>query len=355
MNPTVRIAAGWPSVSCALLALLFLSGAGQPALGQESQETTQQTNAKIKHLAAFDRGQPVETAIGMGDVLHIDVFDIPELSRDIRVSNLGYITFPLIPGKIAAADVSPSQLEARIEQLLLENGLVTNPQVSVFVKEQNSQPVSIVGAVKTPKVYQVVRPTTLLEVLADAGGIADNAGNYILVTRPTPPTDSKSEGADAQQPMGPQSQTFKIGLQQLLESGDISFNIPVRGGDVVSVPEAGVIYVAGGGVNQPGGYVLLSHGEQPTVLKSVAMAHGLGSFSKPDNAVILRYNPVTGQRDEIPVRIKEIQNRKAEDIPMRPNDILFVPDSLGKKVLARGAEAAIGITSGILVYRSGNF
>ena len=89
----------------------------------------------------------------------------------------GISHYPLIPSKITAAGLTPFQLEQKMEQLLIENGLVTHPQVSVFVKEQNSQPVSVVGAVMKPMVYQLIRPTTLLELLADAGGIADDAGS----------------------------------------------------------------------------------------------------------------------------------------------------------------------------------
>ena len=79
------------------------------------------------------------------------------------------------------------------------------------------------------------------------------------------------------------------------------------------------------------------------MLKAVALAHGLTGFAKADDAVIMRNNPVTGQRDVIPVHIKQIENRKAEDVAMKSNDILYIPDSVGKKVLARGAEAAIRI------------
>jgi hypothetical protein len=68
--------------------------------------------------------------------------------------------------------------------------------------------------------------------------------------------------------------------------------------------------------------------------------------------VILRSNPATGQRDEIPVHLKEIQNRKTVDVPMKSNDILYVPDSAGKKVLARGAQAVLGIGSGVAIYRA---
>jgi polysaccharide export outer membrane protein len=108
----------------------------------------------------------------------------------------------------------------------------------------------------------------------------------------------------------------------------------------------------GAGIAQPGGYVLQAHGEQITVLKAIALAHGLTGFAKANDAVIMRNNPATGQRDSIPVHIKQIENRKANDVAMRANDILYVPDSASRKVLARTGEAAIGIGTGVAVYRS---
>lgn len=321
--------------------------------GQEKTETQKQTNDRIEQLADIARTHPVDTPIGTGDLLHIDVFDIPELSRDLRVSDVGDISFPLVPGRIPAAGLTPFQLEEKLEQLLIDNGLVTHPQVSVFVREQNSQPVSVVGAVNKPMVYQVIRPTSLLEVLADAGGISDDAGSVVLITRPARPGAEKTDGSADATPSSPDSQTITIRLQDLLDSGDPSYNIQVFGGDAVSVPRAGIIYVTGAGVVQPGGYVLQSHGEQVTTMKAVALAHGLTSYAKADDAVILRTNPLTGQKDQIPVHLRQIQNRKAEDIPMKSNDILYIPDSVGLKVLAKGAEAAVSVTSGVIVYRSG--
>ncbi len=147
-------------------------------------------------------------------------------------------------------------------------------------------------------------------------------------------------------------QIITIRLQDLLESGNAVFNIPIYGGDVVSVPRAGIIYVLGFGVAQPGGYVLQSHGEQISVLKAVALAHGMTGFAKANSAVILRSNPATGNRDQIPVHIKAMENHKEEDVQMKSNDILYIPDSRGLKVLARGAEAALGVGTGIAVYRA---
>ena len=120
--------------------------------------------------------------------------------------------------------------------MLLANGLVSHPQVSVFVKEQTSQPVTIVGAVGHPMVYQVMRPTTLLEVLTAAGGISDNAGNVVIVTRPEPPDTTKEEPASATTKPELKEQRITIPLQSLLESGDSVFNIQIYGGDTVTVP-----------------------------------------------------------------------------------------------------------------------
>jgi len=333
-----------------LLAILLI-GSAQGATGQEKYETPQQTNEKIEQLATLSRAHPVDTPIGSGDLLHIDVFDVPELSRDVRVGDAGDFSFPLIPDRIAAAGLTPFDLESKLEKLLIENGLVSHPNVSVFVKEQNSAPVSVVGAVNHTMVYQVVGPTTLLEVLSAAGGITDDAGSVVLITRPAPPETAKIEAASIKDDSGSKQQIITIRLQDLLESGNSVYNIPVYGGDVVSVPRAGIVYVLGFGVAQPGGYVLQGHGEQVTVLKALALAHGLTTFAKANDAVIMRTNAATGNRDQIPVHLKEIENHRADDVPMKSNDILYVPDSTGKKALAHGAQAMLGIGTQVAVYR----
>jgi polysaccharide export outer membrane protein len=369
MKFAVRRIADWPRAKpVSFLSVLVLCAV--PALyGQQKTETPQQTNEKIQELAAQERVKPHDVPVGTGDLLHIEVFDVPELSREVRVGDAGDISYPLIPAKITAAGLTPFQLEEKMEQLLIENGLVTHPQVSVFVKEQNSQPVSVVGAVVKPMVYQVIRPTTLLEILAGAGGITDDAGSFVIVTRSPTASAARSAAAvigassngnvsasagmpSANDPLGETPQIITIRLQNLLESGDSAYNILVYGGDVVSVPRAGIVYVTGAGVAQPGGYVLQSHGEQVTVLKAVALAHGLTGFAKADSAVIMRGNPVTGQRDVIPVRIKQIENQKTQDVAMKSNDVLYIPDSKGLKILARGAEAAISIGSSVAIYRT---
>jgi polysaccharide export outer membrane protein len=350
MRITVRWLRGW-LWKPVLITFLCVISSSQPTYGQGKDETTQQTNEKIQELASLGKSTLADIPIGAGDLLHIDVFDVPELSRDLRVSTTGGISFPLIHERIRAAGATTFQLEQKIQDLLRQNGLVSDPQVSVFIKELNSQPVTIIGAVARPLTYQVNRPMSLLELIANAGGITDGAGTVVLITRRTE-TESLTPISDTSGSSEPGSRTIRIQLQDLLNTENTAFNIPVYGGDVINIPLGGIVYVMGGGVSQQGGYVVQSHGEQITVLKAVALAHGLGGYAKPDDAVIYRLNPNTGKREATPVHIKQIEQNKSQDIAMKSNDILYVPDSLTKKILVRASEAAVQIGSGVLIYRS---
>ena len=202
----------------------------------------------------------------------------------------------------------------------------------------------------------MTRPTTLLEVLAAAGGVSDNAGSVVIVSRRKAAEAARARNTSAKlsdiEDPADNEEKITIRLQDLLESGDPVYNIPVVGGDTVTVPPAGIVYVLGFGVAQPGGYVLQGHGEQVTVLKAIALAHGLTTFAKANSTVIMRTNPATGKRDAIPVHLKDIQKHKADDVNLANNDILYIPDSAGKKALAKGTEAAIGIGTGAAVYHA---
>jgi polysaccharide biosynthesis/export protein len=307
-------------------------------------------NQRIAELASVAAAShPSETTLGTGDLIHVDVFDVPDLSRDVRVNSIGEVTLPLVPGQIPVAGLTPFQAQEKFAELLKSNGIVAHPQVTVSIKEQTSAPVSLVGAVTRPFVYQVARPTTLLELIAMAGGLSLDAGNTVIITRPA--VEAK-EGDPA--PNGtsgpPQPQTVTIRLKDLLESGDSTFNVYVHGGEVVTVPRAGIVYVAGA-VVQPGGYVLNNASDHLTTMKALALAHGLISSAKPDHAVILRKDE-TGKRQEIDVPLKQIMDRKSEDYVLRADDILFVPDSPGKRAFYRIGDALIAATSSAAILRA---
>jgi polysaccharide export outer membrane protein len=309
-----------------------------------------ETNDRIAQLALASDVKQGDYLIGSGDLLGIEVFDVPELSRDVRVNETGYISLPLMPSKVRAGGLTPFQLQDKLAELLQTNGLVSTPQVSVSVKEQHSQPITVIGAVKTPMVIQALRKTTLLQALSQAGGISDEAGSTVIVTRNAPDRADSADPADSSAPAAPQ--TFTINLADVLESGDARFNIPLVGGDVVSVPRAGIIYVVGA-VNHPGGFLLQNDLDRMTMLKMLSLAGGTTSTAKMKNAVILRKNLDTGKRDQVPVDLKKVMSLKTQDVQMEANDILFVPDSAGLRALHRAGDVGIAVTEGVGIVAAG--
>ncbi len=347
MSSTVRRALD--CVQVLFVSLLLLIPATQLLFAQESTETTQETNAQIAKLAAEAPRRTGEIPVGPGDVLHVSVFQVPDLTQDVRVGQTGLISLPLIPDRIPVAGCTPYQLSKKLEKLLQVNGLVMHPQVSVTVTQQNSEPISVAGAVGHPVVLQQSGPTTLIEALAAAGGLSNQAGDNILIARQAPQRPVCGEPDPPGDP-ATDPEMLKIKVSQLLEKGDPAFNIPVYGGDVITVPKAGIIYVAGA-VGQPGGYVLNDRESSLNMMEMIALAHGLTGTAKANSAVILRKDATTGQTKQIPVKIKKIEDRKSPDIRLYAGDILYVPGSTAKKVLGMAGGAAIGISTGLAIYR----
>lgn len=310
-------------------------------------DTMAATNDRLAQLAAADSIKETDYVIGSGDVLAVDVFDVPDLSRDVRVSETGFITLPLLPHRVLAAGMTATELQNKIADLLRTNGLVSTPEVMVTLKERQSQPITVIGAVKDPMVVQAVRQMTLLEVLSQAGGMAGDAGNVVIVTRtksPAVPGDTQADTGD--------TRTFRIHLSDLLNSGDPRFNIPLQGGDVVTVPHAGIVYVVGA-VGRPGGFVMQNDHDAMTTLKALSLAGGTTQFAKLNEAEILRTDPKTGKTEEIRVDLKKILRHREKDKTMEASDVLFVPDSSGKRALHRAGDAVLALTTGITIYRVG--
>ena len=354
----------------------------------QKMESARQTNERIAELALAETAKQGDYVIGGGDLLGIEVFDVPELSREVRVNESGFVSIPLVPVKVQAAGLTAFQLQDKLAELLQSNGLVTHPQITVTVKEQHSEPITVIGAVRTPLTLQAVHQMTLLQVLSQAGGITDDAGSKVLITRarrlPDPATpdpgtpdpaspdpgslsnnpankpanspaasDPAANSQAVSQGAGSESKdsiSISIDLNDLLDSGDPKFNIPLYGGDVVTVPHSGVIYAVGA-VQRPGGFAMETDRQQLTVLKIVSLAGGLSPTAKPSKAVILRQPPGSVQRLQVPVDVKKIITLKSDDLELQRNDILYVPDSTGKHALRRSAEIAIAIATGAAIIR----
>jgi polysaccharide export outer membrane protein len=363
--------------------------------------TPEQANEQIRTLGQASKAPPHEYTIGNGDLLSIVVFDVPELTRDVRVSRAGTIALPLVPTRLHIAGLTEMQARQAIADVLEANGLVSHPQVEVTARERRSRPITVVGAVQHPMVYQADSDVTLLEVLANAGGIANDAGDTIIVTRQrsalfipiakaeptvesapgtvssaseaTPPattTDDKEQqltpafpsatqmeqtpagaanSSSQTQTPAPLSYIISINLNELLEKGDMQNNIPVQPGDVVTVPHAGIVYVLGA-VSRPGGFVLSNDRTQLTTLKILALAGGQTRTAKLDHSFIVRKD-TQGKQTATEVDLKKIIHLQEEDLPVRASDILYIPDSKTKAALYQALQIGVAVGTGALLYR----
>jgi polysaccharide export outer membrane protein len=387
MQPARLGALVWYFVPTALLVLLVLAPSSRAQ--QAVLETPQQVNDRIRLMSAAARLTPHDYVIGNGDLLAIEIFDVRELSRDVRVSQTGSIGIPLVPVRLHVAGLTEIQAEQKISEVLEANGLVSHAEVSITVKERKSKPITVVGAVGHAMVYQADRPVSLLEVLAEAGGVATDAGDTVIVNRPvqdmlSDPSDPPAIGPEdpapaaasagslhsgpAQESASPASavpstsasspapvdpphlnNTITINLNELMESGDATNNIILQAGDIVTVPHSGIVYVLGA-VVRPGGFVLANDRGQMTTLKVLALAGGLSNTAKSEHAVIVRKN-AQGQQHEVEVDLRKVMKRESEDVQLQPSDILYVPNSAGRQAMLRALEFGIALGSGVALYR----
>ncbi len=127
---------------------------------------------------------PNDYLIGPQDLLKIEVFGVEGLNRSVRVNSRGQIALPLV-GLVQAGGLTGEQLAADIAARLAKDYL-QNPQVTIFIEEFTSQRTAVVGAVKTPGVYPLKGRTTLMQVVASAGGTTSVASGTAMVLRPEP-------------------------------------------------------------------------------------------------------------------------------------------------------------------------
>ncbi len=294
--------------------------------------------------AVMAQQKSTDYTIGPGDVLTITIGDSPEMSGKYRVSDSGDIAIPLLPSPVKAEGLTPAGLSTAIAAALKNADLLRDPMVNVFVEEFHSRNVTVLGAVAKPSVYPLDRPTTLLEVISLAGGPAATAGNTVTVVRPAHPSGTKG-------PATPET-TLNVDLAKLIEGKDPSLNFLVQAGDSVSVSTAPIIYVVGA-VTRPGGYVLQDPKSGMTILQALAMAQGLTRIAAPKKGMIVRRPEEGAKSESIPVNIAKLMNGEFHDERLRPNDILFVPESGMKKSLAKLDQIAMSAVNGLSIYGLG--
>jgi polysaccharide export outer membrane protein len=300
--------------------------------------------------------QPVQPAaqpdsgyvLGPDDQIVIRAIDAPELSDKlpILIGTNGNITLPLI-GRVKAGGLTVEQLETELNTRLKE--YVRDPQVSVTVAESRSHPVSVFGAVTKPGVVQLQGRKTLYEVLSMAGGPRETAGSSLTVTRRRENGDIPLPNA-AIDPTG-QFSVAELNIQEILEGKNPAANIEIKPHDVVSVAEgtSSMIYVVGD-VKRAGAFPLGGR-QNLSVLSAVSLAGGLERTAKADKARIIRNVPGELKHQEIAVNLEQILAGKAEDIRLRPQDVLVVPSSSSKSFMTSFLPTALSTAMGAAIYR----
>src|ERR1039457_1835647 len=271
-------------------------------------------------------------AIGANDLIAVSLYDAPEFTRTVRVDADGFMRLPMLKQRIKAQGLMPGELESAIAKALQDEQIIVDPFVTVTVAEYNSHPISVAGAVTQPLTFQATGPVTLLEAITRAGGLAPEAGPEILVSR----TQPGSDGA-------PTALVERILVKGLINAADPTLNIVLNGGEEIRVPEVGKVYVIGN-VKMPGAYSV-GDGTESSVLKMLAVSQGLMPYAAKEAYIYRREG--SNSKNEIPIPLSKIMERKAPDTPLLANDILYVPDNKGRHMTVGALEKAMMLVGGV--------
>src|SRR5689334_379815 len=278
--------------------------------------------------------------IGPRDLVVIQIYDSPELTRSVRVGADGLIRLPMLKQRIQAEGLMPAELEASVAEALQEEGLLVNPFVTITVAEYSSRPISVAGAVKSPLTFQASSPVSLLEAVTRAGGLTAEAGSEILISTRQPGPDGE-----------PASLTQRVPVKSLIDSADPEANIQLHGGEEIRIPESGKVFVVGN-VKRPGAFAVQDGGET-SVMKVLALAEGLAPYAGKQAYIYRR--EAAGSRNEIPIELGKIMERKSPDAPLLANDVLYIPDNHGRRLGIAALEKLLmfGSTAGAtaLIFR----
>jgi polysaccharide biosynthesis/export protein len=288
---------------------------------------------------------PSTYTLGPGDQLTFNGVAADEIAnKPFRIDADGQLSLPMV-GRLTAAGLTLPQFEEALNRRLAI--YIREPQVVATIAEFRSQPVSVVGAVRTPGTHQLEGQKTLMEMIALAGGFREDAGNVINITRemqfgmiplPKATTDSSNKFSVAELEIG-----------QFLEAKNPAHNIYIMPHDVISVPKGDLVYVIGA-VNKAGGFVLAEK-ENMSVLQALSLAQGLDRTADSKHAKVFRLRSDEEQRIEIAVNVKKILDGTSLDVPLQAGDILFIPDSTVKRVGMRTMEAIVQMGTGIVIWR----
>jgi polysaccharide biosynthesis/export protein len=325
---------GHETISCLCVGLVFLTWT--PFLHpQEPASSAAPAVLPSEQLSPASLAAPAEGSgsenlreslvIGPGDLLHLSVLREPELEQHVRVSDSGDITLPLA-GQIRVLGLTPAQAAARVGERYRVGNLLLQPEISVLVEEYATQAVTIIGQVAHPGAVHIAAPRALIDVISLAGGFTDDADRHIVVKR------------------GEDGEPLRAFLANRPENS-LHADLIVRPGDTVIVPKAGIVYVLGD-VAHPGGYVM-QNDSQLSVLQAIALAAGASKTASERRVRLVRN--IDGLTQSIDLPLRDMERGRAPDVPLRANDILYVPFSLAKNI-SLGIASITAAASSALIY-----
>jgi polysaccharide export outer membrane protein len=253
-----------------------------------------------------------EYRIGAKDLLEITVVEMPELNQAVRVSEDGSITLPLI-GKVAIDGLTKEEVEKRLAALLLEQNYVRNARVMVFIKEYQSKRVALIGAVTKPGTYELVGRMTLLQLISQAAGLTENASSSMFILR---------EGRDGNQAR------IVIDLDDLINNGNQTLNIPLQAGDIVNIPVEKFISVYVFGAVRNPGVIQAKMSKNITILQAIAQAGGLIEGASKSGVTVTRKDRKTGNEMKIKVNLNDVLKGKQPAMDLIEGDVVYVPESI---------------------------
>ena len=310
--------------------------ANSPALAQSTTENKSDQAVSPASLGA-------EYKIGPADVLSVAIADAPEFGGKYLVNESGKVDLTGLSAPVQAEGLSTSELSHSIRQALIDAKQLRDPKVKVYVEEYHGRTVTVLGSVTKPAVYALQRRTTVLEALSLAGGALPNSGNTVTIVRGPASAEALSV---------PVGSVQLIDMARLEKGEDLSANIEVRNGDVVSISAAQVVYVVGA-VTKPGGFTLSNPSEGISVMQAIALAEGFKPVASTHHGLIIRESTSEAGRKEIPVDVALMMSGKDTDMLLAPNDILYIPESGAKKTLKVMGDVAMATVNGIAIYGIG--
>lgn len=332
----------------------------QQKRGASKQErpTSQSSSPELGNTSVLTAANQ-DYRISPGDVIEIKIEDAPELSHFYRLNSSGQIEMPVI-GMVEAQKKTTYELARFIAKGLREQEYLKNPNVLVTITQYYSQTFIIQGSVNKPGIYQTEGRPSVLTMIGLAGGLTDDHGSTIFILRPTKTQKSeqdnqisslhdqagvssltsKPQKGDSDSASSSDYELIKVNIAALYK-GQFEQDQRLEPGDIVNIPRSDVFFVAGE-VKAPGSFPLK---DGTTLRQAITLAQGMTFSAKSAKGVIYREDPVSGSRQEIKVDISAVMGGKNEDIPVRANDVIIIPNSRAKSVggmllMALGLSAA---------------